>query len=276
LLALLGYFKSILQAWKDYPKAEGTVLEGRYTIIRFLGIGSYGLTYVCRDVQSGDLVVLKQSKPSKGKLSRELLEKEIQIQSRLRHSQIPRCLHAFRCRKQLYMVTDYIEGQTVEDLIFEKGEAFTEEESLRFISELLKLVRFLHDHGIVHLDIRIPNVMVRDGQIYLIDFGLSRQMGESIDDKVLVDGKLLDSEELEEMRLRRTPEAASDWYALGHFLLFMLYSAYQEVPGQSAADWQEELSLSVHTTRLLRKLLQLDPPYESSEQLMQDLQAAKG
>ena len=58
-------------------RRKGTTIAERYTIQELLGMGSYGLTYLCTDDQNGREVALKESKPSKGRLSSaHLLERE--------------------------------------------------------------------------------------------------------------------------------------------------------------------------------------------------------
>ncbi|MNI91724.1 hypothetical protein D3C73_1494330 [compost metagenome] len=81
----------------------------------------------------------------------------------------------------------------------------------------------------------------------------------------------------EEFVRRRTPTLSSDYYALGHFLLYLLYSSYPSADSdtqESASegdDWEKELALSAGTTFLLRKLLQRDAPYDCDKTLLQDL-----
>ncbi|MGF9711949.1 serine/threonine-protein kinase [Paenibacillus sp. JMULE4] len=261
----LGYIKQVYQAWIDYPWKEGLLLADRYEIIEFLGEGSYGLTYLCQDTVRGDKVVVKQAKPSKGKRSRHLLEREMAILERLRHPNIPGCRGSFWHNKHLCMAVDWVEGHTVEDLLFEQNRGFSERESLEWIVRLMSIVRFVHAQGYVHLDIRIPNVMIRNGEPVLIDFGLARRVGD-------VDGS--DTDMNEQSGIRRTPEVKSDLYAVGHFLLFMLYLSYEERPGQLEKDWQEELSLTSHTRKIVRRLLQIEPPYEDASSLIRDLKQA--
>ena len=58
--------RRILDAWKDYPLREGTTLVGRYRLLRFIGMGSYGLAYEGIELGTNRRVLLKMNKPSKG------------------------------------------------------------------------------------------------------------------------------------------------------------------------------------------------------------------
>jgi len=261
---VIEYLKGIYEAWIDYPKREGTVVTDKYRIQQFLGLGSYGLTYICVDLDSGQEVVLKQAKPSKGKVGRDLLFREIDILGRLRHPSIQRCLASFEYKKQLYMVTEYVKGQTIDDLIFERGAVFSEQEALCFVGRLMGILSYVHEQGFVHLDIRLPNVILDGDQIHLIDFGLASRMGEPIRAKFGSD---------EERTLSTTAEVPNDLYGIGHFMLFMLYSGYDPVSSEVELNsgWEDELTVSPMTKHMLRKLLQIDSPYTDSQQFASDL-----
>lgn len=256
--------KGVYEAWIDYPKREGTVIASRYRIQRFLGIGSYGLTYICIDVDSDQEVVLKQSKPSKGTVGRDLLFREIDVLGRLRHPSIQKCLASFEYKKKLFMVTDYVKGKTVEDLIFEREAVFSEKEALCFVRRLMEILSYVHEQGFVHLDIRLPNVILDGDQIYLIDFGLACRLGESIRAKF---GSTAETSQ------SKTAEVPNDLYGIGHFILFMLYSGYDSCSSEVELNsgWEDELTVSPMTKHMLRKLLQIDPPYTDPQQFVRDL-----
>jgi len=126
---------------------------------------------------------------------------------------------------------------------------------------VLDVVRYIHASGIVHRDLRIPNIIWRHGTVAIIDFGLACRMGERVD--------LRDDDPLEK-RLRREPHPRSDFYALGHFTLFLLYSAY-EPTSEDEKSWEEELDLSPKARAMLRKMLQLDAPYDHVDELIADV-----
>ncbi|WP_237746903.1 protein kinase family protein [Geobacillus vulcani] len=73
-----------------------------------------------------------------------------------------------------------------------------------------------------------------------------------------------------EQQLRRQVDVKSDIYALGHFLLFLLYSSYEPTEDKEKS-WEDELSLSKETRCALRRMLQLDAPYASVAQLARDV-----
>ncbi|MED3842033.1 serine/threonine-protein kinase [Geobacillus stearothermophilus] len=247
--------------WVDRPHRGGKVLLGRYEIIEELGMGSYGIAYKGRDHLTGRLVVIKQARRTKGEDGRRLLQREADVLAHLRHPQIPRLYDRFVERGQPHLVMEYIEGETVEDLIFKRGVTYTEQAAFQLLRDVLMVVCHLHTLGIVHRDLRIPNIIWRDGTAGIIDFGLACRIGEPVDFR--------DDDPLEK-RLRREPHPRSDFYALGHFTLFLLYSAYEPTSDEEKS-WEEELDLSPNARRILRKMLQLDAPYDHVDELIDDV-----
>ena len=68
-----------------------------------------------------------------------------------------------------------IEGDDLEDLIFFSKKTFNEKESLQILDQLLELVDYLHKKDIYHQDLRIPNMLLKNNELFLIDFGLSQR-----------------------------------------------------------------------------------------------------
>ncbi|MCM3174693.1 protein kinase [Paenibacillus sp. MER 99-2] len=250
-------WQRLLGLWTDRPLPKGAKIAERYTICELLGMGSYGLTYLCIDEQTGDEVALKGSKPSKGKLSARLLSREADVMSRLQHPAIPKLLNAFIYKGRSYIAIEYIRGETLETYIFEQGQVYSERECIELASQLLSPIAHVHQQGYIHGDVRIPNVIMKDGHLHLIDFGLARQMGEPLLPELKRRMRELPAPEDEPA----TPD--QDLQDLGHFLLFMLYSAYEPEKGKAPASWQEELDLQPDLVIMLERLLGLRPGYEA-------------
>lgn len=251
-----------LQRWwtelVDRPYRPGLQIK-QYILERVLGMGSYGITYLTTNQETGRRCVLKQVRPSKrkGKKGYPIFQREANILRKLNHPSFPALLDQFQYKKQYFIAMEYIDGLSIEDIIFERGKTYTEREALGFILELLQPVKELHRIGLVHRDIRLPNVLVSKDQLYLIDFGLAQWIGESptaaADD--------LDEYELEK-QLRREVEFKSDFYSMGHFLLFLLYTTYEgSETKDSSTTWEEELNISQFTRGLIRRMLQFDRPF---------------
>ncbi|UHA74363.1 serine/threonine protein kinase [Paenibacillus sp. 481] len=257
-----NYFRAIIDRWKDYPIQAGVLLHNRYEIKQLVGMGSYGLAYEASDRWTGQQVLIKQHRPSKGDIGRNLLKREAELLSELRHDAIPQLLDQFQVDRRTFIAMTYITGLNLEQVLFEQQRAFTELEALSFIQQLSDIVVDIHRQGVIHLDIRIPNVLLNDAGIHLIDFGLARRLHPtsseeltSHEDLSQFDGEM-GASRYEIKRRMRLPMIQSDWYAMGHFLLFLLYSGYTEAEQDAERGWKEELQLHTETERLLDMMLQ--------------------
>jgi serine/threonine protein kinase len=274
-MRFFSYLSSFINNWRDYPAEENTILGNRYTVQQRIGEGSYGILYKCMDQQSGDVVAVKQSRPSKGDYARQLLDREAAVLRSLQHPQIPAYRDFFTNNRDRYLVMSYMNGDTLEDLIFEQNMKYEEDECIEITQQLLKLVRYLHEQGYVHLDLRIPNVLFKDGRINLIDFGLARRIGEPPPLQVPVRKKFKRGSSASSVQFKDSKES-EDLRDIGHFMLFMLYSTYEPDNNRGAAverSWQEELHLSMGLQNMIKRLLQLSEPYLSSLQFMHELQS---
>lgn len=268
-----SFLSSFWAAWRDYPAERNAVLGKRYIVREMIGEGSYGITYKCIDRTDGSLVALKQAKPSKGADAKHLLEREAVILKTLQHSCIPAYKDLFAEGRNTYLVMSFFSGDTLEDLIFAQNRQYGEQDCVRVTLQLLELVRYIHQKGLVHLDLRIPNVLFKDGELYLIDFGLARRIGEpppimhSAWNKFKRDG--LCSGPFKEA------EEQADLADIGHFMLFMLYSAYEpeKSSGSKERCWQDELELSHGLQEMIERLLELREPYSDSLHFMNELRA---
>ncbi|AXI30912.1 serine/threonine protein kinase [Priestia megaterium] len=255
-------FKHFHRWLVDRPFKKGTVICERYEIINILGMGSYGITYVASDIVQQKEVVIKQLRKTKQRTPQGLksFHYEAKLLSQLDHPQIPSLYEAIEIDEGCFLVMELIQGKTFEDLIFEEKCVYTEEKALVILLDILEVVSAIHEQGIVHRDLRIPNILDVKGTIYVIDFGLARFLGDYEETSSLI----------EEQQFMRQTSVASDIYALGHFLLFLLYSGYEPTEKQEKS-WEQELSLSAPIKTIIQKMLRADEPYESIQSLQKDI-----
>lgn len=241
---------------------NGIVLKQRYRIDRFLGKGGYGLVYVATDMKVGHEVIVKQLRRRKYRTGIATFDKEEEILGKFQNTSIPVCVERFQEAKNHFLVMEWIKGKNFEQLIFEEGKTFDEIESFQVLVKVLKVVRVIHEKGIVHRDLRIPNILLRENEIVIIDFGLAGYIQDASEQTFI---------KAEEERLFREIAFRSDIYALGHFVLFLLYSSYEEKSKERS--WLEELSLRPKSLKILRKMLQLDHGYQGVDQLILDIES---
>ncbi|MCY8575323.1 protein kinase [Bacillus haynesii] len=178
----------ILMRWLfDRPLKKETVLEGRYRIHRVLGMGSYGITYLAEELGRAGFRVIKQQRKTKAWTSagRQSFNREAEILRELDLAAAPRIYEVLQSAGERYIVMEYIEGKTFEDLLFYDGRVFDEQQTISILKEVLHSVSLLHRRGIIHRDLRIPNLIVNGGTIRIIDFGLACRLTERerVDDR---------------------------------------------------------------------------------------------
>lgn len=157
-----------------------------------------------------------------------------------------------------FFVMDFIDGRTFEQLIFRDGQVFSLAEALTITQQLIIQVIALHTKGIVHRDLRIPNILLVEDKLHIIDFGLATYI-----------------KKVDLITIRNPKQAKnhiSDLYFIGHFLLFLLYSTY-EPTSRKAKSWQEELSLPTEVTCYLEKLLCISEPFQNTTEALQSIQS---
>lgn len=172
------------------------ILVGRYIPLKLLGRGGFGAAFLARDRYTPmmRLCVVKQFQPS-GNLTLEqlevaqrLFEREAEVLESLgnRHTQIPDLLAFFELdvqsrtpgemEKFFYLVQEFVDGKNMEELLDEKGR-FSEEEVTEMLTEILKVLQFVHNNRSIHRDIKPSNIMRhQDGRYYLLDFGAVKQV----------------------------------------------------------------------------------------------------
>lgn len=183
----------------EHPHPEHPLVGLRYRIIRRLGDGGFGCTYLAEDEQRfREPCVLKEFAPKvEGaealRKAESLFEREAGVLYRLRHSQIPRFRELLRAefegRDRLFLVQDYIDGPTYQEVLnrrMEQGRGFTEPEILQFLSQLLPVLDYIHRMGVIHRDISPDNLILRteDDCPVLIDFGGVKQAAVTIESEL--------------------------------------------------------------------------------------------
>jgi len=162
----------------------GQLVGGHYEVTARLGGGGFGETYLSKDLHLPDrpLRVIKRLCPriqeaSVLQLSRRLFETEAQVLYRLgTHPQIPQLFAHFEELSEFYLVQEYIDGK---DLSYEliRGKIWEQFTVVDLLQNLLTVLSFVHQHNVIHRDIKPENIIRRrDGQLFLIDFGIVKQI----------------------------------------------------------------------------------------------------
>ncbi|MBD2529646.1 protein kinase [Nostoc flagelliforme FACHB-838] len=276
------------------PITVGTVLQNRYRIIQILGEGGFGRTYLAEDQRRfNELCAIKElistaSSPLAWEKAQELFHREAAILYQIEHPQVPKFRERFEQDQRLFLVEDYVAGQTYRTLLAERqalGQTFTEAEILQLIQLLLPVLEHIHSRGIIHRDISPENIILRDSDAkpVLIDFGVVKELAtrlrspESAMPETTV-GKLGYSPSEQMQTGGAYP--SSDLYALAVSAIVLLTGKeprdlFDE--NQLTWNWQRWVKVSPRFTMVLNRMLNHIPSdrYQSAASVSQALQASE-
>jgi tRNA A-37 threonylcarbamoyl transferase component Bud32 len=165
--------------------APGSLLANRYSIIKVVGQGGFGVVYQARDhKQRRKMVAIKQINISKLK-PRQIIDatdsynREVSLLSKLQHKHLPRIYSHFSDAEHWYLVMDFIKGKTVEEYLQEAPDgALPLKQVLTIGMQVCDVLQYLHTQkpAVIFRDIKPANLMWGDdGRVYLIDFGIARR-----------------------------------------------------------------------------------------------------
>ena len=136
-----------------------TVLQDRYRLIKILGQGGFGRTYLAEDIgRFNELVALKELIPFQSTSeslakAKQLFQKEATVLYKIHHPQIPQFRATFEQDGRLFLVQDYIAGKTYWKLLQQRqgiGKTLTEVEIIQLLQQILPVLAHLHVRGIIH------------------------------------------------------------------------------------------------------------------------------
>lgn len=228
----------------DPLEAGHTLKAGSYEVISTLAIGGEGIAYVAHDlrtIHSGTVsdIVLKET------LIPAYIDKEIQQQCVERFEREARLLKDLESEhivglkdyfiedKRCYLVLEYIKGQSLRQLVAEKG-ALEPELVLDLANQMAEILTFLHSKQIIHRDFTPDNlIMQENGKLKLIDFNVAREWDKDDGKTGTIVGK---HAYVPPEQFRGKPCEASDIYALGATLFYLTTGEDPEPISQSSLE----------------------------------------
>ncbi len=183
----------------DYRQtlAPGTTLLDQYRIVRVLGVGGFGITYMARDTGLDVEVAIKEYFPAEFGMRdpsltvrpatsnqapvfdqcRASFVREARTLAQFRHPSIVRVLRVFEANGTAYTVMEYVEGQSLASWAESLRRRPRQSELDGILRPLMAALDELHAASFIHRDIAPDNVLIRkDGSPVLIDFGATRQV----------------------------------------------------------------------------------------------------
>lgn len=272
--------------------------KGRYQLLRPLGGGSFGDTFLAIDLDTLTQrhCVIKRLRIDNHYSSeivagiKKAFEREAQVLEDLgdRSGNIP-CLYDYFSltvtdpqlntpQEFNYLVQQYIEGEDLSKELEQQG-CFSEAKVLTLLNNILPGLEFIHNNDVIHRDIKPSNIVrskAEDNKFYLIDFGAVKQVikGDiSTTEKSIVFGTI--SYAPPEQIKKEKVDYSSDLYALAASCVQLLTG---EFPDDSRDvnnlwNWQKYPYISENLGKILRRMLQQDPYYrfQSTREVMEAL-----
>lgn len=266
----------------------GQVLKERYQLIRMLGSGGFGQTYVARDLfqpRTSECVV-KQLKPASTdatflKVARRLFETEVATLKRLgTHSCIPKLLDSFEEHTEFYLVQELIDGESLGDEMHRIGQ-LNEAQVITLLRETLSILKFVHDNRVIHRDLKPDNLIRRkqDNKLCLIDFGAVKEIRTQLVDSELTSLTVGIGTQgyTPSEQLAGKPRFSSDIFALGmtaiHGLTGRKPTDLPEDLSSLELRWEEYVNISPGLRYLLKKMVRhyFYQRYQSAAEVLHDL-----
>jgi len=159
--------------------SPGTVLYDKYEILYVIGQGGCGRVYKARDINSHDTIwAVKEifsMEESSALNVKEIFRREASMLSSLTHKHIPKIKEYFIVEPSYYIVMEYIEGKTLQEIYKNEQRLWTEKELAGFAISLCDVLIYLHEHSVVFRDLKTKNIIIDEYEVpKLIDFGIAR------------------------------------------------------------------------------------------------------
>ncbi len=267
------------------------LLHGRYHLVKGLGKGGFGATFLAADLSlpGKPLCVIKQLRPNTDNpnflsMARELFEREARTLGRIgNHPKIPRLLDYFEDRNQFYLIQEFVKGNNLQQEVKKIG-VLNEAKARQVLKEVLVILRDIHVQKVIHRDIKPANIIRReiDDQLVLIDFGVVKNqvnsLGAAGSNQTAFTAFAVGTPGFappEQLAMR--PVYASDVYALGVTCMYLMTGKAPKNmdcdPITGDIDWFKYVNVSDSFAEILTKMLEVavKSRYKSAEEVLQVL-----
>ncbi|MDB9436214.1 WG repeat-containing protein [Dolichospermum lemmermannii CS-548] len=246
----------------------GNILRQRYRIIKKLGAGGFGETYLAEDldipVSPKPVCVVKKLHPTM--IDPEIIrlfEQEAQILYKLgqNHDQIPKLSGYFQQDQEFYLIQEFIDGYDLSQEI-SPGKKLSEGDVIQLLRDVLEILVYVHKNKVIHRDIKPANIMRRkDGKLVLIDFGVVKQINTTIAIKSGSTSRTSGFGTVGYMPIEQAigkPKLSSDIYALGMIAIQALIDLSPRLLAEDDDGeiiWIDQVEISERLKQFINKMV---------------------
>ena len=200
-------------------------LAARYRLERQIGEGGMATVYLARDVKHERKVAIKVLKPElAARLGSDRFLTEIKVTANLQHPNILPLYDSGTADEFLFYVMPYVDGESLRAKI-DRDRQLSVEETIEIARAVAAALDYAHEHGIVHRDIKLENILLQRGQALVADFGIALAVSAVGGSRMTETGLSLGTPHYmspEQAAGERALDARSDIYSLGAITYEML------------------------------------------------------
>lgn len=258
----------------------GSVIDGKYEVLKQIGKGGMSKVYLAMDKRLNKQWAVKEIRKKETDANNEVVVQgllaEANLMKKLDHPSLPRIVDIIQTKETIYIIMDYIEGETLNTILKEYG-VQSQELVIDWAKQLCGVLHYLHTRtpAIIYRDMKPGNVMLSpDGNIKLIDFGIAREYKEEqLQDTISLGTKGYAAPE--QFNGKGQTDARTDIYCLGVTLYHLLTGKNPCEPPYELypiRHWNPALSAGLE--KIITKCTQLNPKdrYQSCAELMYALE----
>lgn len=257
----------------------GTIIDGKYEILKQIGQGGMSKVYLAMDQRLNKQWAVKEiqrhAMDRDNAIKIQSLITEANLMKQLDHPALPRIVDILESRDVIYVIMDYIEGETLSKILKQEG-AQPQKQVIKWAKQLCEVLDYLHTRKppVVYRDMKPSNVMLKpDGNVKLIDFGIAREYKEtSLEDTTSLGTRGYAAPE--QFGGKGQTDARTDIYCLGATMYHLVTGKNPSEPPyemRPIRDWKPSLSGGLE--HIILKCTQSNPEdrYQSCAELLYDL-----
>jgi serine/threonine protein kinase len=239
----------------------GATIGDRYVILRSLKSGGMGSVYLARDEKLKSIVALKKMNvssddPAEIQYAMKRFEEEARLLANLHHARLPKVIDYFTANDPStdkvahFIAMSYIEGNDIESIMKERAyRPLPVDTAIEVTKQLLDILRYLHGHRVVYRDLSPRNIIMHNGEVSLVDFGIARIAPQKAGTAIGTPGYAAPEQ------YKGTADLRSDIYALGAVMHFILTGINPEDANERLFSFQPPRNLNREVPEYLSDMI---------------------